>query len=69
MKHLARITFYWGLFTLAAIGFAHLALTDIYHASSGVKLEWSVVQIAALVVLVFIGLSLVSLRKLLKSHV
>lgn len=69
MKYLPRITFFWGLFSLVAIGFAHLALTDIYHASSGVKLEWSIVQIAALIVLVFIGLSLVSLRRLLKSRV
>ena len=56
-----------GVLALIAGYFSHLALTDIYHAESDLTLEWRIVQIAALIILVFIGSSLVVLHKSKKS--
>jgi len=49
--------------SLVAAFFAHLALTDIYHGEADATLEWNIVRIAALVILVFIGLSLFTLGR------
>lgn len=59
-----------GVLSLGAIFFAHLALTDIYHGESDVTLEWNIVRIAALVIVMFIGLSLLTLARSLvkRSH-
>ena len=45
----------------------HLALTDIYHAETDVSLEWNVLRVSALVFVVFIGWTLITLRRVLKT--
>ena len=55
-----------GIFSLIAGLFAHLALTDIYHGEADVSLDWLIVQIAAVIILVFIGCSLWTLARALK---
>lgn len=67
MKKLIRTTLGWGMLTLITGLFAHLALTDIYHAEPNVSIEWTIVQIAALTVLIFVALSMATLWKLLKK--
>lgn len=68
MKKLIILTQGWGGLTLVAGLFAHLALTDIYHAESEVSSEWVIVQIAALIILVFIALSTTTLWIFLKKR-
>lgn len=55
-----------GFLSLIAGGISHLALTDIYHGELDLSLEWRVVQMAALIVFVFIGFSLITLWRVLK---
>ncbi len=56
-----------GVLSLAGGGFAHLALTDIYHGEGNLSLEWNVLRICALVFLTFIGFSLFTLRQSLRE--
>ena len=56
-----------GLVSLLAGVFAQLALTDIYHAEGDLTLEWNVLRVCALIFLVFIGYTLITLRRVLKS--
>jgi len=46
---------------------AHLALTDIYHGEADVTLEWNTVRVCALVLLVFTGMALFTLRRALRE--
>jgi hypothetical protein len=63
IKTLIRVTLGLGALSLVA-GFAScLALTDIYHGEADLTLEWRIVQVAALVFLVFIGSTLLTLRR------
>lgn len=55
-----------GILALGAGLFAHLALTDIYHDEADTSLEWRIVQAAALIMLLYIGSSLVTLRQTYK---
>ncbi len=56
-----------GFASLIAGFFAHLALTDIYHGEMDTTLEWHVVQLAALIILLFIGFSLLTFARTLKT--
>ena len=55
-----------GILALVAGFFAHLALTDIYHGETDTSLEWKIVQVAAFIMLLFIGSSLFTLGRTLK---
>ena len=61
-----RIVMGLGILSLITGFFSHLALTDIYHGDTNVVLEWKVVQVTALIILLFIGSSLFTLRRTLK---
>jgi hypothetical protein len=52
-----------GVLSLIAGLFTHLALTDIYHGEPDASLEWKVVQLSALVILVFIAMTLFTLSR------
>jgi hypothetical protein len=67
LKMQIRVTIVLGVFSLLAGLITHLALTDIYHGEADVTLEWSVVRICALVLLVFIGMALFTLRRALRK--
>ncbi|MHC4559587.1 MAG: hypothetical protein ACYS80_20020 [Planctomycetota bacterium] len=56
----------FGILSLVAGLFGHLALTDIYHGEPDLTLEWRIVQVAALIILFFIGSSLFTLGRALK---
>ncbi len=43
-----------GVFSCVAIVFAHLALTDIYHAEYDTSLEWTILQICFAVLIAFV---------------
>ena len=54
-----------GSLSLGAMFFTHLALTDIYHGEVDVSLEWNIVRGAALMILAFISMTLVTLGRAL----
>jgi hypothetical protein len=55
-----------GLSLLAGL-FSHLALSDIYHGEADISLEWRIVQCSALVILAFIGMTLLTLTRAWKA--
>lgn len=56
-----------GVLSLIAGWFSHLALTDIYHGEADTSLEWWIVRLSALVILVFIGMTLFTLTRAWKA--
>jgi hypothetical protein len=69
VKTYIRMTIALGVLSLLALAFSHLALTDIAHGESDVSLEWHILRASALVILMFIALTLVTLRRVLKLTV
>jgi len=67
LKNQIRVAIILGILSLIAGVLGHLALTDIYHAESDLSLEWNMLRIVAVVFLVFIGYTLMTLRKILKT--
>ena len=67
LKTQIRVTIVLGMLSLLAVLITHLALTDIYHGEADVTLEWNAVRICALVLLVFIGMALFTLRRALRE--
>ena len=53
--------------SLIALVFSFLALTDIYHGEADTSLESTVVRSAALAHLLFIGVTIFALRKVMRS--
>ena len=66
LKTQIQVTMVLGVLALLAGIASHLALTDIYHKEVDVTLEWNVLRICALILLAFIGSSLIALRKVIK---
>ena len=48
-----RLMVLLGLVSCAAIAFAHLALTDIYHGELDTSLEWTILQICFAIFVTF----------------
>ncbi len=69
LKKFIRMSMALGVLALLALAFSHLALTDIAHGESDVSLEWYILRASALVILMFIALTLVTLRRVLKLTV
>ncbi|MBI2926853.1 MAG: hypothetical protein HYY24_14245 [Verrucomicrobia bacterium] len=67
LKNLIRVTLALGVLSLLALLFSHLALTDIAHGEADVELEWNVLRVCALVLLLFIGATLFTLRRVLRA--
>ena len=67
LKNQIRTTMVLGVLALLAGILGHLALTDIYHGDANVSLEWNILRICALILLAFIGSSLFTLGKTLKT--
>ena len=56
-----------GFISLAACGVSALALTDIGHGESDLRLEWRALQVAALLVLAFHIAALATLCRVLRN--
>ena len=67
VKNQIRLAMTLGVLTLVAGMLGHLALTDIYHAETDVTLEWNMLRLFAVVFLTFIGYTMFTLRKILRS--
>jgi hypothetical protein len=61
-RQLARLATGLGVASIVALGFSHLALTDIGHGEGDLTLEWTVLRIAALVFIAFILSTFACLR-------
>ena len=66
LKKQVQLTMTLGVLSLFAGVMGHLALTDIYHANGNLSLEWNVLRACAVVLVVFIGSTLFTLRQVLK---
>ena len=67
LKDQIRGTMALGTLALLAGIVGHLALTDIHHGEVDVTLEWNILRICALILLAFIGASMFTLRKAIKT--
>jgi uncharacterized membrane protein HdeD (DUF308 family) len=59
-------TVFLGSLVLVAGVFAHLALTDIFHGEQDLRLEWKIVQVAALVLFAFTLQTLFTLSRVMR---
>lgn len=66
LKKQVQLTMALGVLSLFAGVMGHLALTDIYHGNGNLSLEWNVLRACAVVLVVFIGSTLFTLRQVLK---
>jgi hypothetical protein len=67
LKTQIKISFWMGMLTIPAAAAAHLALTDISHMEPDLTLEWSVLQVCALVIAAFTVMAMITLRRVYKS--
>jgi hypothetical protein len=74
LKNQIRLAIALGVLSLVAGLVGHLALTDIYpqdcfacHAESDLSLEWNTLRLSAVIFLIFIFHTLITLRNVLKS--
>lgn len=56
-----------GVLSLIALAFSHLALTDIAHGQPEPSQEWLVLQLSAIIFLLFVVVSLATFIRLLRS--
>lgn len=69
MKKYVVITLILSGLSILALVFSHLALTDIYHGGEDLALEWSLLRIAAVIFVVFITSTILTLKQVLKMKV
>ena len=67
LKTQVRATMALAFLSLIAGVFSHLALTDISHGGEDLTLEWNVLRVSALILFIFIGYVLLTLRRVLKQ--
>jgi hypothetical protein len=67
LKFQIRLAIVLGVLSLATGVLGHLALTDIYHAETDLRLEWAMLRLFALIFLLFIGYTLMTLRNVLRA--
>lgn len=70
MTHLKtqfNLTMFLGILSILAGLFAHLALTDIYHAEGDLSLEWNVLRLCAVIIAAFFVSAMMLMRKMYKA--
>jgi len=67
LNRLIRMSIGLGLLSLAALGVSVLALTDIAHGESDLSLEWRFLNVAGVVILMYVALGVVTLLRVLKA--
>ncbi len=68
LRFSATVTSIIGFFSVMALIFLYLALTDIWHQEQDVSLEWKVVQICILVLIVFTISTFITLALMIRSR-
>ena len=64
---LARMTMTLGVMVLIALAFSVLALNDIAQGESDLNLEWAALRVTALLIVMFVGLSMATIRIALRK--
>jgi hypothetical protein len=67
LKKQIRLAIILGILSLVTGALGHLALTDIYHAKENLTLEWNMLRVFAVIFLIFIGYTLITLRNILRA--
>ena len=67
LRNYVRLTIVMAFVWLAALLLSHLALTDIYHGETDLSQEWYMVRITLVIQVIFIAVTLVPLRPVLRS--
>lgn len=65
-RTISIISFFLGILSVIALLVSHLALTDIWHGEGDLRLEWSVLQAAAMVIVLFQVFALVTIGRFLR---
>lgn len=66
-KRQAVIAFILGITSLVAVFISHLALTDIYHGESDLRLEWMALRVCFAVIFIFQVFALVTFWKIIRE--
>jgi hypothetical protein len=66
-KRQAVIAFVLGVVSLAAVFISHLALTDIYHGESDLRLEWMALRICFAMIFIFQVFALATFWKMIRK--
>ncbi|HUO83925.1 MAG TPA: hypothetical protein VM534_02325 [Thermoanaerobaculia bacterium] len=66
LRHWIRISLALAVLAIAALGLAHLALTDISHDERDLTLEWNALRLCFGVFLVFVAISTTTLLRALR---
>lgn len=69
IKKYAVITLILSGLSILGLLLSHLALTDIYHGEENLVLEWSLLRITAIIFIVFIISTVLTLKQVLKIKV
>ncbi len=69
VKKYAVITLILSGLSILALVFSHLALTDIYHGGEDLVKEWSLLRIAAVIFILFITSTILTMKQVLKMKV
>jgi uncharacterized membrane protein YozB (DUF420 family) len=65
-KRQVTIAFILGVASLVAVFVSHLALTDIYHGESDLRLEWMALRICFAVIFIFQVFALVTFWRMIR---
>lgn len=66
LQPLIRMSIALGVLSLIALAISFLALTDIRHGESDLSLEWKFLNLAALILLMYIFSGVVTLFRVLR---
>ena len=66
LENQIRASIVLGILSLVAGIVGHLALTDINRGDGNLILEWNMLRVCAVILLVFIGYTLMTFRKILR---
>jgi len=67
LKRAIAITIALGILAIVTMGFAILALNDIFHGEADLRMEWWMVRLLFLVFIVFIATTFLTIRQVRKS--
>ncbi len=66
-RHQAVVAFFLGIASLVALFVSLLALTDIYHGESDLRLEWMVLRVCLAVIFIFQVFALLTYWRIIRE--
>ena len=65
-RKFARMSIALAILSLVAMCFSYVALNDIAYQEADLSMEWAVLRVTALIILMFVALATVTLRRVLR---